>query len=81
MYRHIGIAAGNLARDKAVHSACNTPRGAILGKRAGTGTGTFPKLGCPHHFEKYGIGANTYVRCDYCGTEMEHEPGDPTIWR
>lgn len=79
MYRHIGIAAGILARDKASTPASKAEAGALFGAR--TLRGGFPTLGCPHHFETYGIGTNTYVKCDYCGTEMEHKPGDPTVWQ
>lgn len=80
------IAANHVAAQIAANRAGNqelsasTPQeGMLLGWRSRTGGSL--KLDCPHIFDKLGIGASAHVKCCLCGGEMEHEPGDPSIWR
>jgi hypothetical protein len=53
--------------------------GMLLGWRSRTGGSL--KLDCPHIFDELGTGTSAHVKCCLCGGEMDHEPGDPSIWR
>ena len=42
--------------------------------------GIFSSLFCSHHWERYGSGYDSHVKCVHCETVREEKPGDVASW-